>query len=390
MISRYEKTILNILLDKYERSKSFTQSNKVNQRFCVNVAALFPQYTDHADFETFQAVNDTIDVLIRKKLISAQRSKAKVYSEICLNLEEVSQVYTYLGRVHKKDINASVVDLLEESRDKNEILKKFRDVQVERIRLNKSIEYFNHDLVEFGNILRAVEELFKVDSETFARDFSVRLFRDSKMFDRIRSKVINLLFEYGDFPEKNQVLESLNIIDNPTYVNFKGAGVITIARQRIDLGRLKSDIAISSALLEEVEHIEITGNKVVTIENLTSFNTAKDSEAFLIYLGGFHNRIRRNFIKKIYTQNPNVEFKHFGDIDAGSFYILEHLRKSTGIHFAPYRMDLNTLIQYENYTKRLTDIDQIRLQHLLGLGYDEVITYMLEHNCKLEQEAIQY
>lgn len=390
MITRYEKDILHPLLDKYERSKSFTESNKVNQQFCVKILALFPQYADHSDFESYQAVNEAIDLLVRMKLISARRSKTNVFSEVCLNLDAVGEVYAYLGRIQKKDTNAQVLDLLEQYREKNRILKEFRDVQIHRISLNKSIEYFTGDLAEFENILRAVEGLFTIESETFARDFSVRLFRDSKLFDKIRPKVLNLLFEYGDFPEKNQVLESLNLIDNPTYVNFKGAGIITLASQRIDLSRLKSDIAISSALLEEVERIEVTGDKVVTIENLTSFNTASDSGAFLIYLGGFHNRVRRNFIKKIYDQNPGVEFRHFGDIDAGGFYILEHLRKQTGINVAPHRMDLNTLIQYEAYTKKLTDSDQTRLRRLLGLDHDEVIRYMLEHQVKLEQEAVQY
>jgi hypothetical protein len=390
MISKYERTILNTLLDKFEKSKSFTGDNKVNQKFLVKIVSLFPQYADHSNYELFQAVNESIDILVRKELISAKISKANLCSEVSLNPDKVSQVYQYLGRTQKKDINNAVLMLLDEYMNKNEILNRFCEAQVERIRANKSIQFFNEDLREFKSILLAVDSLLRVESETFVRDFSVRILRDSKLFDRISPKVVNLLYEYGDFPEKDQVLESLNIVKNPTYVNFKGAGAIVLSGQRINLNLLKGDVAISSAMLEDIESVEITGKLVMTVENLTSFHIAESKDVFLIYLGGFHNRIRRDFIKKIYLQNPNLQYYHFGDIDAGGFYILEHLRKLTGVDFKPYKMDLDTLIQYQNYSKSLTENDKVRLKRLRGSEFDEVIEYMLENNCKLEQEAIRF
>lgn len=389
MISKYERTILNTLLDRYEKSKSFTSENKVNQKFMAKVASQFSQYADHANYEEFQAVNEAIDILVRKGLIRAKISKANVCVEVWLNIDEINQAYQYIGRTQKRDINNSVLILLNNYKDKNEILSRFCDAQVERIKTNKSIQFLHEDLRELENILLAVDSLLKVEAETFVRDFSVRVFKDSKLFEGICSKVVNLLYEYGDFPEKGQVLEDLNIIKNPTYVNFKGAGAITISGQKINLNLFKEDIAISSAMLEDVESIEITGKFVMTVENLTSFHMAESNDAFLIYLGGFHNRIRRDFIKKIHMQNPNMEFFHFGDIDAGGFYILEHLRRLTGVDFKPYKMDLGTLRNYQNYSKILTENDKDRLKRLKGSAFDEVINYMLENNCKLEQEAIQ-
>lgn len=390
MINKYERTILNTLLDKYEKSKSFNGDNKINQRFFVKIVSLFPKYDDHSNYELFQAVNESIDVLVRKDLILAKISKANVCNEVSLNINNISQVYQYIGRTQKRDINNAVMILLAEYMDKNEILKRFCEAQIERIRANKSIQFFNDDLREFKSILVAVDNLLKVESETFVRDFSVRIFKDSKLLDQISPKIVNLLYEYGDFPEKDQVLENLNIVKNPTYVNFKGAGAIVLSGQRINLDLLKGDIAISASMLEDIESIEITGKMVVTVENLTSFHMAEKKDVFLIYLGGFHNRIRRDFIKKIYLQNPDMEYYHFGDIDAGGFYILEHLRKLTGVDFKPYKMDLDTLSQYRNYSKSLTENDKLRLKRLKGNDFDEVIEYMLENNCKLEQEAIRF
>lgn len=388
MIEEYEKAIINELLDKYERSRSFTGDNKVNQKFVVKVGSMFPQYADHAYFEVFQYVNEAIDIIVRKQLVSAKINKARVCSEVILNTAAIEHAYKYIGRTPKRYINDSILKLLEEYTNRNEILKRYCEAQVERVRSNRPIQYFSGNIRELANILIAVDALFKVEEETYVRDFSVRIFKDSKTFEHISSKVINLIFDYGDFPEKNQVMESLNIVKNPTYVNFKGAGTIVISGQRIDLSALKSDIAVSSEMLADIDRIDITGNSVMTVENLTSFHTADSSDNFIIYLGGFHNRIRREFIKKIYRQNPEIEFYHFGDIDAGGFYILAHLRRQTGIDFMPYKMDLETLKKYRNYSKRLTLNDRERLERLQGSEFNDVIQYMLEHDCKLEQEAI--
>jgi len=78
------------------------------------------------------------------------------------------------------------------------------------------------------------------------------------------------------------------------------------------LNQLKGDIAISSSLISSIEGIKVTGRAIITIENLASFNTFNDDKMFAIYLGGYHNKVRRDFIKKAYCQNPDIQFYHFG------------------------------------------------------------------------------
>ena len=51
-------------------------------------------------------------------------------------------------------------------------------------------------------------------------------------------------------------------------------------------------------------------------------------------------------------------------------------------------MDIAPLQQYSDLTKQLTDNDRKRLQQLTDDEFSKVIQYMLENNCKLEQEAI--
>ena len=53
-------------------------------------------------------------------------------------------------------------------------------------------------------------------------------------------------------------------------------------------------------------------------------------------------------------------------------------------------MDVVTLRKYQHYTKRLTENDKERLKRLKDSEFAQVIDFMLEHDCKLEQEAIRF
>ena len=95
-----------------------------------------------------------------------------------------------------------------------------------------------------------------------------------------------------------------------------------------------------------------------------------------------------------------MEYCHFGDLDAGGFYILEHLKRKTGIPFRSLWMDEETLRQFREYTVPMTANDRKRLQDLLlrleeqerrgelKEDYRGVLSRMLSENCKLEQELV--
>ena len=116
---------------------------------------------------------------------------------------------------------------------------------------------------------------------------------------------------------------------------------------------------------------------------------AKANNELVIYLGGFHNAIKRDFIKLIAKCNPGTVFKHFGDIDAGGFYILEHLKKKTEIDFIPCNMDVTTLEKNKEHWIKLTENDKNRLYSISEKTncYKKTIDFMLENICKLEQES---
>lgn len=390
---QYGQKILEALLDQYERSKSFIGTNINNQSFSKKIEDLFPKYSDESQYTLFKDVNEQIGELEKTGLVSVKHKKkgaivSDVVVSVTLNLEQLEECYRLLGRTPKSELNDSIIALLTEYEHKSSILEKFCTEQINRLAENKKADHFD-SLESFEQILKVLAVIESVPEETFIRNFSIRILGDSKAFEKIKTKVVSILFKYGDYPNQETILDDLNVVKNPGYVYIKGKGSVTISGQNIDFSKLDGDFGISSKVLDDVESISVTAGKVITIENLTTFNTFEDEDAFVVYLGGYHNSIRRKFITKMYEMNQDKDYYHYGDIDAGGFYILLDLRRKTGIPFKPMRMDVEMLMKYSAFTKRLTENDRNRLENLKDTEFAGVVEYMLKNDCKLEQEAIE-
>lgn len=130
---------------------------------------------------------------------------------------------------------------------------------------------------------------------------------------------------------------------------------------------------------------------VVTVENLTSYNRISNQESTFIYLSGYHNTVKQRLLKMISECNEGIAWYHFGDTDPDGYYILKNLIDKTGIHFNPLYMSVNELQQYRKYCKPLEKNDIVKAKSLIKLHFfDDVMDFMLENNCKLEQEIISW
>lgn len=397
---KIQETVLNKLLDKYEKSKTFTGTNQVNQSFAKRIFEIYPKYNDDAEYDLFCEINEALRELEMLQYIFITYKRGDIINMVSLNVANLEKAYEFVSREPKRDEYGWLVDTMKafEEKVKNssgaELLGRYFQVQREKISKNQKVEYYDGDKTDYVDLLMLVSVLLTNDSEIFVRDLSIRLFHDSKRVEKLEPKAKGLLYQYGDYLDKDSVFEECNVLKTPTYVCVKGKAILVLAGQMVDLSKLTGDIALSTESLKELKSITVTGTRVVTIENLTSFHNYGGAESnvddFVVYLGGFHNRAKREFLKKLYEWNEDKEYRHFGDIDAGGFYILEHLKRKTGIPFISMNMDISTLDKYMEHTKELTINDRKRLESLLErIKNDrEVIEFMLKKGCKLEQEAV--
>ncbi len=418
MMDRQQRKVLEHLLDSYERSRTFRGDNQVSQTFSVSVGKIFPKYNDDAEYDYFCQINESMEELCAGELVTLAYWKKGILKKITLNPKRLDVCYEMLGRMPRRWEQEELVRIWDDLGQDDELclhkasdnehqmpLVKYISEQRLRVEKNLNVEYYNHDLEEYRELLLAVKAVLENQEEIFIRSLSMRLFHDSKRMEQLKHKVEALLYQYGAYQERDFVLEECGIVHTPTYVMMKGNGSIRIGRKRrsseqeINLSLIEGDIALSTESIKSLKAVTVMGKRVVTVENLTSFHDYSVEDDFVVYLGGFHNKVKREFLIYLYQRNPGKEYRHFGDIDAGGFYILEHLKKETGIPFRSLYMDMETLQRYREDRKPLTENDRKRLlqlkeeltermQHEETEDYGCVISYMLNENCKLEQEAV--
>lgn len=392
MKNKIEEKILNYLLDRYEKSKSFLGENKLQQNFKLAVAKVFPKYEDDADYAFYSELNASVQFLESQNFIRVEKERSGKIKAIFLNSTSVNDIYTFLNRTPKKSKNQKLLSLFNAIplTEGLEPLVLYSEKQKQNIAQNKKVLYFENDFLEYEDLLKLCSAVLRNKNEVYIRDFSIKLFGSSKRIEALESKVRSLLFYFGSFQDKSTVLEECNIIKTPTYIMVKGNALLQFKDTAIDLQKISGDIALSSHTLLDLQKVSVLCKNVFTVENLTSFHRFNCEDSFVIYLGGFHNEIKRTFLKHVARTNANIHFFHFGDIDAGGFYILEHLIVKTGIQFVPYNMDIKTLQTHKKFWLPLTDNDKIRIKQLAQKNnrYHDVLCFMLEHNCKLEQEAL--
>lgn len=387
-----KKSIPEELIRKYERSVLSKEGSDRNLRIVIHMEKEFPAYFDYEKFEQAQILDEDIrDYESRNWIFVTRRDADDKVTDIELNTEKIDEICSALHISTENMINARYASLLRQYRDRG--IDWYIDDVLARISSYKSIKsYVLSDMKLQEDLLKSLSAMMKLEDDTLERIFSADILGDSKAFEKISSKVISVLKTYDLCnPEDTdqEILAQYHILKNPGHLIMKGHGRIRVGKSILNIEDFSDGLTLSSVDIQNAEILEIKDTEVMTIENLTSFYQCNMPDTLIIYLGGYHNTVRREFLIRLYNRYPSLQYMHFGDIDAGGFYILEHLKTKTGIPFQPYRMNAETLKKYKKQAVPLTEHDRKRLQKLRqNPVYSETIRYMLENNIKLEQEHI--
>ena len=422
---RYDHKILNALLDSYENSLLSIGENKrtVHIDFVLTKKNL-PQYFDESTLE-YETIHILMKALEEKEFVEIlwkNKKRDHQIERVRMNTDRVDEIYSVLGRVPKNELEQKNIVLLTEYLDQlstdiskaaghtpahfcgedivplsETVAHKFAEYLLSRLCSHQTVkEYIDLTKTDATRrLLQAVRFVEQNKEACYVREFSVRHFQDSKYFESVEHQVAGIFrkFQKGfSETDDDEILAEHGIYHTPNYVYFKGNAGIMLGDEMIHLDRFHQGIGLSGEDISAVRFAELSKiKKVLTIENLTTFFRWKEQDCLIIYLGGYHNSVRRRLLKEIYQALPDVQYWHFGDIDAGGFAILRDLQKKTGIPFVAYHMDLDTIMQYEKYGKKLSGSDRKRLEALAkeSTQWRETIQYMLEHDVKHEHDCVR-
>lgn len=397
------KQILQRLLTKYESSKTYKGTNLLLQNFSIKPTDIFKEYDkDSTDINAIEDFEKECNLLESEKLIQLDWKYERIIRiNAIATTENWKKIRTILEVKDKKQQKQDEIDFYTsfyEDINSEQIVKDFCKHQIEHLENDKKAEYLQEDSKK---IISLLDFILKNKNEILERELSISVLANSKTWEeKYKRKVLKILRQSGYFDsliekfsdekEINKViLEECNVYSNPSYVYFKGNGKITFENGEFFTVYPDIPFALYSQSISKIMSFEIEDAKIMTVENLTSFNRIKESETFFIFLSGYHNSVKQKFLEKIYQQNSNKTYFHFGDIDPDGFFILENLKKKTHIDFNQYKMGIEELEKYSTFSRTLEDNDIIKAKSLIEKGkFVEIMNYMLEKNTKLEQEII--
>lgn len=389
-----QKNILEKLVTKYERSVLYRKGTTLNLQIKIKIRQLYPNYDAGDFYRERKEIDEIIAQLCHDNLIETKYDDEGI-DEIALILTDKSlkQTYRLISRPFNRDNEKKTLEYLEKIDFKVIWINRFIDDMINKLIYHQSI---NHYLpidapTDLEDIIVILQCLDKQSQEISLRKLSLKLFNDSKRFESLKGRLVNIIRDYYEeqFDDEEEMLAHFNIIKNPGFIYISGKIIIEINGQVIDLGLLEGPFSLMSKNIEMMKIIEIKDDHVLTVENLTSFYDLNLNNTLIVYLGGYHNALRRKLLTDIYKMKPKLNFYHFGDIDAGGFYIYLHLIEKTGISFKALAMNKDILIKYADYCKKLTANDRKKLSNIKEYIIDGTIEYMLEHNVKLEQEIVE-
>ena len=390
-MNNYRNEILNEFIDRYEKSSYYKGKSEKPRKISIVLHKKFPEYGHSFHYEETNELENIVFQLQSQGFVEFSKKSILGDRELILNQEEncLDRIYKELKRVPVKEKIMNYLHQLDEYHVEG-FVKDFIDEMKKKIMYDQSLSPYlkSYDLEDLDSVIKILNGMYYQDEEISFRKFSEKILNDTKKLIKYKKRILHIVHDFYDdsLEDEDEVFEIFYIRKNPAYVYIRGNGILKINNQMIDLKQMNHYFVLPSLCIKDLTIQNINAKQVMTIENLTSFHDLSLNDNFYIYTNGFHNHAIQQFLIKLYDfLGDEVNYLHFGDIDAGGFHIYNDLCKKTHIPFQTYHMDVDTLKKYDEYTKKLTKNDK---KNLKSMKNDEVIAYMLKNNVKLEQEIV--
>ena len=363
-MNNYRNEILNEFIDRYEKSSYYKGKSEKPRKISIVLHKKFPEYGHSFHYEETNELENIAFQLQSQGFVEFSKKSILGDRELILNQEEncLDRIYKELKRAPVKEKIIHYVKLLDQYHEEA-FIKDFVDEMKKRaIHQQSLLPYLKvYDENDLENVMKILKGMIDQKDEISFRRFSEKVLGDTKKLDKYKNKIVHIIKDFYDdtLDNENDIFEAFYIRKNPAYVYLKGNAILQINGQIINLNEMHYYFVLPSICIKDLKIKRIDAKQVMTIENLTSFHDVSLNDTFYIFTNGFHNHAIEAFLKCLYDfLGESVHYFHFGDIDAGGFHIYESLIKKTQIPFQMYKMNIEMLKKYKDYTKPLTQNDR--------------------------------
>lgn len=409
----YAHWILHQLLDRYERSAHYHNPGRSHRAVLLRFdRPSFPDYWDDTGAETRHLIHLAVERLAAAGLVAVHRDHrlpGQPVARVDLVLERVEEAYRQADRTPRRHLEDQLATTAAHWQGKlpawaEPFLQDIASALAAGQPLPAGLGPGDDRLL--ADICHALAAAPGPEAPLPRRVFSLRTFGDSKRFEReVEGQFVRVARAYlpGAPAERRELLAELGIVENPDFLFLWGpltlgwgppapgmpAGVL-------DLGAVGTPLGIPAAAVDSARMLSVKAARLITVENLTSFHQlvqAAPPNTIAVYLGGYHNRLRHRFLRRLREFDANLIFLHWGDIDLGGFRIFRYLREGSGVPLAPWHMDAATLRRHLHLAAPFDAAYARQLQDMLSdegyADFHDVIRLMLAEGKRLEQESVE-
>lgn len=407
----YKRQILSILVDWYEDSAAYVRKQAPSRRRIMKL------YEDRqTDFPAYDIDNHTVRKDINQAVLELaglgfvryewmRGQWEHILSRLWFNFDKLEEAYVYLHRQPKGDAVDDVLAQLEEIRVRTHedwALRWLNDTMTVLCQKRSVGSVLPEDASARADLLKAIAFLTnRADIETLERVFSVQCFGDSKHFERsVKARLIRILKKYliQDDCTDEDALRAVGLVRYTEMFSFSGALSITLPRGTVDFSALPFGGTLTASDIRQ-GRIALGSDilRILSIENRANYieyvHKHQGKDEFVLFHGGQFSPAKGVFLRALVSSMPKgCVFYHWGDIDYGGFRILGRLRREIWPDAKAWRMDLEMLRQYAEYTRSFPESYAKKLAALLTLpelcDCIPCIEFMLASRVRLEQEAL--
>lgn len=411
---KHEDTILNLLLDRYERSGHCLPGKQSDKRVMLTMSSkAYPPYKDNSP-ET-QNINAAVMELEAEGLVSFSWRKGYegwLLDKAYLNLDRLSDAYARIRRTPLTQTAQALQQLILDAQSRITTPWKLAFLRDEYQRLSEKLhpsQLLPQDPAIAEAILRVLA--YTEQGPDLIRIISTNCFRDSKYLEQhLDSKLVSIAKAYEpelmkhrameeDVLSKNEILKQIGILTYPEIFEMHGNVQLILNDSILPIGAFQHGFCLQSENAALLQRTQLDGiHRVLFVENRTNYRHMVMNGGFqdtlIVYHGGFYSQAKRRFFQLLADALPNgAAVQFWGDIDLGGFAMFTRLKRDLFPTLEPYRMGLDDYNAYRKHglVRSSTYLETLAKQLTEGTfdpSFHPVAKAIIQNGQTVEQEIM--
>lgn len=409
-----EQDILNLLLDRYERSGHCLPGKTSNRRIVLSLGrgehALYRENDPQAE-----EINRVVQALADKKLVSFSWRKGYegwLLDKVYLELEALPHAYKLAGRTPLTHSAETLLGMVRQAMKSFHTPWKLHFLEDEAERIQKKLRpsrLLPENQAQAEALLKVLQ--YTERGPELMRVISTTCFHDSKFLEKaLLPSLVSIARAYEpdlvtyrsldqDILTQSVILKQIGILTYPEIFEFCGDVCLKFAETTVETAPFQNGFCLQSENLDQIAKFGLQRiQTILFVENRTNYRhlvlNGIPDKTLIVHHGGFYSPAKRELFRLI-ARNvlPSAKVLFWGDLDRGGFLMFTRLKKELFPTLAPYKMGIDEYEAYQAYgIERTPGYLRTLRQQMESHQFDSVFTpvaqAILRNGVTVEQEIM--